>query len=56
MGLTKEEANKIIVVEDTIVAYIVGAPVFAENLQNWAYRRLEAFPKMLDALHFARGG
>ncbi len=49
MGLTKEEASKIIVTETTEVAYVNGENIYAENLYKWAYRRLETWPELLDA-------
>lgn len=43
--LTKEQANKIIVTEDTQV----GDGISADRLANWAYRRLETWPELVEA-------
>ena len=55
--MTKEQADKIEIDEDVIVGFSgSGGDICAEQLAKWAYRRLETWPKMLDALRFARGG
>lgn len=53
MGLTREQADKIEVTETTEVAYINGEKIYAENLQKWAYRRLETWPDLLSACRCA---
>ena len=52
MALTKEQSNKIKVTEITEVGYINGEKIYAENLQKWAYRRLETWPELLDACKY----
>ncbi len=55
MGMTKEEANKIRIESETVVAgyisddMILAKKVCAENLNKWAYRRLETWPDLLLA-------
>lgn len=48
MRLTKKEADKIKVYEDTEVAHIDGKTIYADNLKKWAYRRLETWLDMLE--------
>jgi len=49
--MNREEANKIIVDDNTIVCCDErGEDIPARELQKWAYRRLETWPKMLEAL------
>jgi hypothetical protein len=48
MKMDAETSNKIQVALDTEVAYINGETIYAENLQRWAYRRLETWPALLD--------
>ncbi len=53
MVLTKKQSNKIKVAETTEVAYINGEKIYAENLQKWAYRRLETWPELLATCKLA---
>lgn len=49
-----EEGNKIEVEQDTVVGWTLqGGEIEASRLQMWAYRRLDAFPELLDALKAA---
>ena len=55
MALTREQADKIKVTEDTEVGDLCsyeGAhhKITAENLAKWAYRRLETWPDLLDLM------
>jgi len=50
MALTREQSNKIKVDENTEVACIYGEKIYADNLQKWAYRRLETWPDLFEAL------
>ena len=47
--MNMEEANKIQITGLTKVAHVNGKPMYAENLQRWAYRRLETWPELLEA-------
>ncbi len=55
MGLTKEQADKIVINPQTVVGYAVNTAsgaqpvVEAEELVKWAYRRLETWPDLLTA-------
>ena len=47
--MDREQGNKIKVNESTQVGDINGIGIDAEDLQRWAYRRLETWPDLLDA-------
>lgn len=47
--LSKEEADKIKVDENTPMGFVNCHPIVAEDLPKWAYRRLESWPELLDA-------
>ena len=44
-----EQSNKIKITEDTKVAFVHKKKVYAEDLEKWIYRRLDAFPDLLAA-------
>jgi hypothetical protein len=51
MALTQEQADKIEIDEDMIVGFSLnGGDICAGQLSRWAYRRLETWPDLLDAL------
>ena len=47
--MNREESNKIIVTEDMEVGSLNGETIEASLLACWAYRRLEMWPKLLEA-------
>lgn len=51
MAMTRKQADNIKIDEDIIVGFSgSGGDVRAEQLAKWAYRRLEKWPELLDAL------
>ena len=54
--LTREEGNKIEVDEDTVVAHAEDVTIHAEDLQQWAYRRLITWPDLLKVCEWVSMG
>ena len=54
--MNREESNKIKVNRSTQVGDINGIGIDAEDLQRWAYRRLETWPDLLELAEWVSRG